>query len=155
MRSWAGVGIRFVAAAIWLVAGAAKLAGLEQFRSQVAAYDVLPNTLVAPVAYALPFVEVGVGIYLALGLFVRAAAAVATVLTVVFVAAQAQAWARGLTLDCGCFGSLVHERVGLGSVLRDAAIGIPALVVLVWPARRLSLDRRLLGHGLRTSYGPP
>jgi uncharacterized membrane protein YphA (DoxX/SURF4 family) len=141
-----GLAIRLGAAGIWLVAGAAKLADLERFRVQVQAYKILPGGLEAPFAYALPLVEVALGIYLAVGLLVRPAAILACALMVVFIAAQSQAWARGLSLDCGCFGSLAHQTVGLASVLRDAALGLPSLVLAVWPARFFSLDRRLLGR---------
>jgi len=143
---WLGLAVRLAAAGIWVVAGAAKLAELETFRTQVGAYDVLPSGLVAPFAYALPFVEVGIGGYLLLGLLVREAAGAATVLMGIFIAAQAQAWARGLTLDCGCFGGLSHEQVGSLTILRDLGLGLPSLLMLLWPARRLSLDARVLGR---------
>ena len=142
----AGLAIRLGAAGIWLVAGASKLADLERFRVQVEAYKLLPGVLEAPFAYALPLVEVALGAYLALGLLVRPAAVVACALMVVFIAAQAQAWARGLTLDCGCFGTLAKEKVGLGTIVRDAALGLPSLALALWPARLASLDHRLLGR---------
>ena len=70
-----GVAIRLSAAAIWLVAGAAKLVDLEHFHAQVDQYQLLPHALEAPFACAVPFVELLVGLYLAVGLFTRAAAA--------------------------------------------------------------------------------
>ncbi len=96
MRSslpWVGLAIRVAAATVWLVAGFAKLADLEQFRVQVEAYKLLPHGLEAPFAYALPFVEIGVGLYLGAGLLVRGAAALSCALMVLFVVAMAQAWA--------------------------------------------------------------
>ena len=84
---------------------------LEHFHDQVDQYQLLPHALEAAFAYTLPFVELLVGIYLLLGLMTRIAALVGCALMVLFVVAQAQAWARGLTLDCGCFGTLTHERV--------------------------------------------
>ena len=105
---------------------------------------MLPHTFVAPFAYALPFVELALGLYLAFGFLVRPAAALATVLMAVFIAAEAQAWARGLTLDCGCFGTLAKQQVGPWTIVRDVALALPTLVLVVRPARRLSLDRRLL-----------
>ena len=143
-RPWIGLAIRLLAAAVWLVAGGSKIADLEHFRAQVHAYKLLPAALEAPFAYALPFVEVGVGVYLAFGLLVRGASAFSTALMIVFVVAMAQAWARGLSLDCGCFANVAREKVGLWTILRDAALGIPGLVMLIRPARLLSLDRRLL-----------
>jgi uncharacterized membrane protein YphA (DoxX/SURF4 family) len=140
-----GLVLRVVAAGIWLVAGAAKVADLTHFHAQVDQYRLLPSMLEAPFAYALPFVELFLGLYLLVGLLTRAAAIGACCLMVLFIIAQAQAWARGLSLDCGCFGTLTSERVGLWSIVRDLGLGLPSLVVALWPPRLLSLDRRLLG----------
>jgi uncharacterized membrane protein YphA (DoxX/SURF4 family) len=137
--------IRVTAAGVWLVAGAAKLGELEHFHDQVDQYKLLPHALEAPFAYTLPFVELLVGIYLLLGLLTRIAALVGCALMVLFLIAQAQAWARGLSLDCGCFGTLTHERVGAATILRDIALCLPTLAIAARPARLLSLDRRLLG----------
>jgi uncharacterized membrane protein YphA (DoxX/SURF4 family) len=139
------VAIRLAAAAIWLVAGLAKAVDLVHFHDQVDQYRLLPHGLEAPFAYALPFVEIGVGLYLAVGLLTRAAAILGCVLMVLFLVAQGQAWARGLSLDCGCFGSLTHEHVGAVTLLRDLALGIPSAIMAWRPARALSLDSRLLG----------
>lgn len=143
---WVGLAIRLGAAAVWITAGAAKIGELEHFRTQVAAYDLLPHALVSPFAYALPFVELGLGLYFLVGLFVRGSGAVSIVLMLLFIVAMAQAWARGLTLDCGCFGTVSREKVGLWTILRDAALGIPGLIMFLRPARFLSLDGWLLGR---------
>ena len=140
-----GLAIRLGAAAIWLAAGGAKIADLTHFHAQVDQYRLLPGWLEAPFAYTLPFVEVLVGLYLLLGLLTRIAAILACALMVLFVIAQAQAWARGLSLDCGCFGTLTRERIGLWTILRDIALGLPTLVIALRPARLLSLDHKLLG----------
>jgi uncharacterized membrane protein YphA (DoxX/SURF4 family) len=141
----AGLAIRLLAGVIWLVAGAAKIADLQHFHAQVIQYRLLPGSLEAPFAYALPFVEVLIGLYLLVGLLTRAAGVAASVLMVLFLAAQAQAWARGLSLDCGCFGALAHQTVGFWTIARDAALGIPSLLMALRPARLLSLDNLLLG----------
>ena len=87
-----GLAIRLVAAGIWLFAGIAKLFDLEHFRTQVAAYKLLPHALVTPFAYGLPFVETFVGLYLLLGLLVVPVAILSCVLMAAFLIAQAQAW---------------------------------------------------------------
>jgi uncharacterized membrane protein YphA (DoxX/SURF4 family) len=152
---WLGLAIRLVAAGIWLAAGIAKVTELDHFRTQVAAYDILPHALIAPFAYALPFVEIGLGLYLAVGLLIRPAAILASVLMVVFIVAEAQAWYRGLVLDCGCFGSISLQRVGLGTILRDVGLGLPSLAMAIWPARKLSLDSYWLGRPDRFAIGDP
>jgi uncharacterized membrane protein YphA (DoxX/SURF4 family) len=139
----AGLVLRLAAAAVWLAAGAAKVPALEAFRQTVARYAVLPDFLVGPVAYALPFLEIGLGLYLALGLFVRGTALAGTVLFALFLAAQAQAWIRGIELDCGCFGTAASSPVGPLTVMRDLALGLPTFIMLAFPSRFLSLDSRL------------
>jgi uncharacterized membrane protein YphA (DoxX/SURF4 family) len=143
---WVGLAVRLIAAGIWLVAGAAKLGDLTAFKQEVGAYDVPPSSLVDVVAYGLPLLEVGLGVYLAIGLLVRPAALLSVALMLLFIGVQAQAWARGLTIECGCFGSLSRETVGAGSIVRDIVLALPSVLLLLWPARHLSLDQRLLGR---------
>jgi uncharacterized membrane protein YphA (DoxX/SURF4 family) len=140
-----GLAIRLAAAAVWLTAGLAKIVDLGHFHDQVQQYRLLPGGLEAPFAYTLPFVEVLVGVYLLVGLLTRIAGIVACLLMVLFLVAQGQAWARGLVLDCGCFGAIAHEQVGAGTILRDLALGFPSLAMAIRPARLMSLDSVLLG----------
>ncbi len=151
---WLGLTIRLAAAAVWLTAGIAKLPEIESFRVEVERYLILPHALVVPFAYVLPFLEVGLGLYLAGGLFVRGSSLVGTLLMALFIAAQTQAWARGLSIDCGCFGSLAQSRVGIATVLRDLALGIPTFLMLWRPARLLSLDGLLFRREDRFAGAP-
>jgi uncharacterized membrane protein YphA (DoxX/SURF4 family) len=146
--AWGGIGlaVRLAAAAVWLVAGVAKVIDLQHFDAQVGQYDLLPHVLVAPFAYTLPFVETAVGLYLLVGLLIRPAAVLGCLLMIVFVAAQAQAWARGLSLDCGCFGTLAREQVGAGTIVRDVVLGLPSVAMAIWPGRLLSLERLATAH---------
>lgn len=154
--SWLGFGIRLGAAAVWIVAGAAKIPQIQAFQVLVQRYGMLPDVLSGPFSYVLPFLELAVGLYLALGLFVRGAALAGTVLFAVFLVAQASAMIRGISLDCGCFGTIAQTTVGPLTMLRDFALGIPTFLMLIFPARFLSLDHRLFGArnlfgGLHTS----
>lgn len=143
VAGWIGTGVRIAAALVWLTAGAAKIPVLSEFRDLVARYGVLPEALLTPFSYALPFVQVGLGLYLAAGLFVRGSALVGTLLLASFLAAQAQAMIRGIPLECGCFGLAVKSTVGPATLARDIALGLPTFLMLAAPARRLSLDARL------------
>jgi len=143
---WIGLAVRLLAAGIWLFAGVAKLADLEGFRSQVHAYQMLPGALLSPFAYGLPLLEVAIGAYLLVGAMVRPTAILACVLMVIFIVAEAQAWARGLSIDCGCFGTTVQTQVGATTILRDLALGVPSALMAWRPARKLSVDASLLGR---------
>jgi uncharacterized membrane protein YphA (DoxX/SURF4 family) len=142
---WLGLAIRLGAACVWIIAGATKVPQIESFHLLVERYGILPHFLAAPFSYVLPFLEIGLGLYLAAGLFVRGTALAGALLLAVFLAAQVSAWARGITLDCGCFGAALQSRVGPLTILRDLGLGAPTFLMLAVPSRRLSLDSRLFG----------
>ena len=149
MRSlapWARTGARAVLGLVWLVAGGLKLPDPAAAERAVRAYQLLPGSLVAPVAFGLPVVEIAVGLLLLIGAFVRAAAVVSALLLAVFVAAVASAWARGLTIDCGCFGGGGQVDAGAtdypGEIVRDVALLALSAVLACRPRSRLALTDR-------------
>lgn len=95
---------RVTLGAVMLVAGALKLPDPAASVRAVRAYQALPEAVVPLVGYALPIIEVLLGVLLITGLLTRAAALATGLLQVVFIAGIAAAWARGLEIDCGCFG---------------------------------------------------
>jgi uncharacterized membrane protein YphA (DoxX/SURF4 family) len=109
----------------------------------VRAYRLLPESLVAPIAFGLPMIEIAVGLALLVGAFVRAAAIAAAVLLVVYVAAVGSAWARGLQIDCGCFGGGGQVAAGQTAypteILRDIGLLVVALALARRPRSRLAL----------------
>jgi uncharacterized membrane protein YphA (DoxX/SURF4 family) len=143
--AWIGFAIRLGAAAVWIIAGAVKIPQIQTFEVLVQRYGILPVWLSGPFAYVLPFLELAIGAYLAAGLFVRGTSFVGTLLSAAFLIAQASAWLRGISLDCGCFGTALQTAVGPLTILRDFGLGIPTFLMLAFPARALSLDRRLFG----------
>jgi uncharacterized membrane protein YphA (DoxX/SURF4 family) len=145
-----GLVLRLFLGAVLVYAGATKIGHPLTSQRAVQAYELLPDGLANTIGLALPFVEVVLGVLLVLGLFTRPAAIAATVLMVAFVLGIAQAWARGLTIDCGCFGG--GGKIGAGEtkypqeIARDVAFAL-AGVWLWWRPRSLaSLDRILFGH---------
>ena len=99
---------RLLLTAVFLWAGVAKLRGPHLFAADVAAFRLLPAGapgLALAVAYYLPWLE----ILCAAGLWVPrwrpAALGVGAALLAGFTLALGSAWARGIPLDCGCFGA--------------------------------------------------
>lgn len=101
---WVSLLARLGLAAVLLTSGVLKAADPVQTTVAVAAYQLLPQPLVQPVAYTLPSVEIAIGLVLLAGIGVRLAAMVAGLVLIVLIVAVASAWARGLSIDCGCFG---------------------------------------------------
>ncbi|WP_019819073.1 MauE/DoxX family redox-associated membrane protein [Saccharomonospora saliphila] len=139
-----GLLARLGLAAVWLVSGGAKLADPGQAYLAVQAYELLPGSLVGVVATGLPLVEVVLGLLLLLGAGIRVTAVVSAVVLLAFIAAVAQSWARGLTIDCGCFGG--GGQVDPGEtrypqeIARDVGFLAMACWLLVRPASPLSVD---------------
>ena len=132
---------RLVPAGLLLWAGLAKAFDRQGSILAVDAYDVLPEVLVRPVATILPWVEIGVAALLVLGLFVRFAGASTAVLAAVFLGAMAQAKARGLEIDCGCFGGGgAGEGVTWWDIARDVLILLAGIYLAVRPRGPLQLD---------------
>ena len=133
-----------------IYAGAAKVGRPLTSERAVQAYELFPSDIASWIGLALPFVEIALGVLLVLGLFTRPVAIASTLLMVAFVIGISQAWARGLTIDCGCFGG--GGQIGADEtkypqeIARDVAFAL-AGAWLWWRPRTLaSLDRYLFGH---------
>jgi uncharacterized membrane protein YphA (DoxX/SURF4 family) len=145
VRPWLGTLARFGLAAVWLVAGAVKVGDLAGSGRAVAAYRLMPTDLARVVGAALPFVELALGVLLLLGLATRLAAAVSAALLAVYIVGIGAAWARGLSIDCGCFGGGGQLAPGqhpnyAPDILRDIGLLLVAVFLVVWPRTKLALD---------------
>jgi uncharacterized membrane protein YphA (DoxX/SURF4 family) len=138
---------RFGLAAVWLVSGLLKAVDPDQTYVAVRAYDVLPAAGVEVVAALLPWVELALGLLLLAGIGTRMVAALSAALLLVFIAGVTQAWARGLSIDCGCFGGggavEPGETTYAQELLRDAGFLLMAGWLVVRPSTVLALDDRL------------
>jgi uncharacterized membrane protein YphA (DoxX/SURF4 family) len=147
VKDWVGLAARVVTGGVWVIAGALKLPDPAASVRAVRAYDLLPEVVVPTVGHLLPVVEVAVGLLLLVGLLTRPAAVVSSVLFVAFVVGIAAAWARGLSIDCGCFGGGGFDADAREKypweIARDLALLAASLWLVVRPASRLSLDRLL------------
>jgi len=149
VRDHVGLLARLVLGVVLVVAGALKIGNPLGAARAVQAYEVMPFEVARWVGYALPWIEIVVGVLLVLGLFTRASALLGTVLMLAFVIGIAQAWARGLTIDCGCFGGggqVDADQTRYGSeILRDLGLALCGAWLVARPASTLSLDRALFG----------
>lgn len=130
-----------------LAAGISKIVDLPASVRAVRAYELLPEGLAVLAGNVLPLVEIILGVLLVLGLFTRVSAGVFGLLLLAFAVGMASAWARGLSIECGCFGgggSVDPEDTAyLTDLLRDAALIALAAVLVRRPRTRLSLDSTL------------
>ncbi len=156
MKEWFGLLARLVTGAVWIVAGALKLPDPYASVRAVRAYDLLPEAVVPTIGHLLPVLEIVVGLALVLGVLTRGAAVLSALLFVGFIVGIISVWARGIEIDCGCFGG-GGAKAGASSaypweIARDT--GLLALsVFLIWsPRTRLSLDRLIFRHHERSEH---
>ena len=103
-QGWITLLARLVLGGVLIAAGALKAGNPAHAAMAVRAYQVLPVTLANILGYALPWAEMGVGLALVIGVAVKGSAIIGGGLMLLFILAISQAWARGLSIDCGCFG---------------------------------------------------
>jgi Protein-disulfide isomerase len=149
VRPWLGTLVRLALGAIWIWAAVSKLGSPRTFVQTVRAYDATPEWLSEAIGYGLPVLEVCLGIVLVLGITVRLAAILSGLLFLVFLVGLAQAAARGIQLECGCFGGGGATTGGTQytlDILRDIGLLILATYLVLWWQTRLSLDEFLARH---------
>lgn len=141
---------RLVLGGVLLAAGGLKVFKPTESANAVAAYKLMPSELAHLFGYALPWLEVALAILLILGIMVRPAAFLSGLIMLVFIGAIASVWARGMLIDCGCFGgggeidpSLASQvrRTYFIEIMRDLGLALSALYLYFFPYGKLSFEK--------------
>jgi len=144
-QPWFTLAGRLILGGVLFAAGFLKYEHLDKSRMAVRAYELLPIAIANFLGIALPFLEIAVGILLLLGAAIRISSAIGGALMIVFIFGISQAWARGLSIDCGCFGGGGQVAPGtanyLPEILRDAALAAIAIYLFRYPRSKFALDR--------------
>jgi putative oxidoreductase len=139
---------RLLLGGIFLYAGVTKILDPGALAASIRSYELgLPEWFVTAAAYSLPWLEVLFGFYLLVGLFTRVSAIIVSGMMVVFTLALLQGAARGLEIDCGCFGAAAGEGPSNLWVdfLRDVGLLALGLQLVYAAAGRFSVDALLRG----------
>ncbi len=143
---WIGLVARLALGGVLFVAGAIKIPYPYKAAAAMRAYELLPNSLASFFGYILPWFEVGLGLLLILGVASRLSGLIGALLMILFIAAISSAWARGLTIDCGCFGGGGQVAAGetkyLQEIIRDIGLAIAGFYLYFQPYSRFALDNR-------------
>jgi uncharacterized membrane protein YphA (DoxX/SURF4 family) len=104
------------------------------FAMSIDAYQMLSDWMVTLVARTLPWFELILGLALISGVALRWSSSVAAALMLVFFVMMAVSYAKGMQIDCGCFGP--GEQLGPKTLLRDGALLAVAIALAVLSMRR-------------------
>lgn len=114
--------LRILVGGAFIVAGVLKIASPDKFAGDISNYRLLPHILINLVAILLPWVEVVAGFVVIIGPWVRAGAVVILAMTVMFFTVITSALARGLNIECGCFGTVGGKHIGLVNLAIDSTL---------------------------------
>ena len=144
-QPWLTLLSRLILGGVLFAAGALKIGNLQKSAMAVRAYEMLPVELANFLGYALPWIEIGIGLLLIVGASVKICGLLGAFTMFAFIIAIAQAWARGLSIDCGCFGGGgtidPDETKYLSEIIRDIGLLAMGVFLYYFPKGKLSLDR--------------
>lgn len=126
---------------IWFAAP--HVAHPEAFAQSIVRYDLIKTPLLVNAAAVLiPWTELAAGVYLILGVWVRGSVTALAALLAFFIALFAVTLARGMKIDCGCYG---QTEVGAWTVTRNLLMMLLAACVF--------LDFHLMGRPAKRPVG--
>jgi uncharacterized membrane protein YphA (DoxX/SURF4 family) len=145
IQPWLTLLARLILGGVLLAAGGLKIGNLQKSAMSVRAYELLPTDLANFFGYVLPWIEIGMGLLLIVGAVVSIMGLLGALIMLAFIVAIAQAWARGLSIDCGCFGGGGEIDPGetkyLSTILRDLGFFLLGVYLYYFPKGRFGLDK--------------
>lgn len=121
---------RIILGMIFIFSGAEKISGSAAFAEAVSNYRMFPLVVVNLTAVVIPWLELISGLLLVFGIATKENGYIILFLLVIFNILIFIALARGLNIDCGCFGTARAEQIGISKILENlilTVIGIPLL----------------------------
>jgi uncharacterized membrane protein YphA (DoxX/SURF4 family) len=124
--------IRFVLGVVFVWAGLAKLADPEGFAEIISVYELVPESMLVPVAVGLPVLEVVAGLGLVFD--VQGSLSIILGLLTLFVFVLWFGILRDLDIDCGCFSptDLAEHMTLRQAMYRDFVMLAGALYLFWW-----------------------
>jgi uncharacterized membrane protein YphA (DoxX/SURF4 family) len=144
-QPWLTLAARLIFGGVLVAAGGLKIGNLQKSAMAVRAYEILPVALANFLGYALPWVEIGIGFLLIVGAAVAISGLLGVLTMLAFIIAISQAWARGLSIDCGCFGGGgavdPEDTKYLSEIIRDIGLLALGIYLYYFPKGKFGLDK--------------
>ncbi len=122
--------IRIILGSLFIYSAIIKIINIDFFVKSLYNYKLLPEESLNYAALFITWLELIVGLLIFTGIYIKESALIGGILTLLFIGAVSAALARGLDIECGCFGTKDGSRVGTLKILEDIFI----LLGFVWLA---------------------
>lgn len=119
---WLRLFLHLLFGGVFVYAGALKAWDPAAFVMDVRSFELLRDPLAAWLAMGLPWLEIFAGLAVMTGLLRAGGLLILNVTLVGFLIAILSAWARGLDIQCGCFGGGVGTTDYVELLVRDVVL---------------------------------
>ena len=133
--------LRVLLAFVFVFAAIEKIAAPESFAVSISNYKLLPTELINIPAVIIPWIELISGLLLLFGISVKENSAIITFLLNVFTIGILISLFRGLNIDCGCFGTIYGERIGLLKVSENILLIISGFMLVRWGSTLFTIEQ--------------
>ena len=133
---------RLILGFIFIFAAISKANDSEGFARAISNYKLLPIFLINILAITLPWVELCAGILILFGISVKENAFILSALLTVFILAIFISLARGLNIDCGCFGTVGGTKVGIQKILENFGLILAGIILIKFDSKVFSIYKQ-------------
>jgi putative oxidoreductase len=127
---------------VFIYAAITKVTDPEGFSLSIYNYKLMPDFLINFLAIVFPWIELVAGILLIFGISVKENSAILSGLLVVFITSITISLARGLNIDCGCFGTVEGSKVGIIKILENVGLLFLGLILVKFDSQYLSITKQ-------------
>ena len=124
---------------LFIYAGIEKISDPAGFSNAIYNYKLLPFSLVNFFAITLPWIELSAGLLLLFGVYVKENSSIIAALLIIFFIAIAISLARGLNIECGCFGTSTGAKVGLIKLVENLVLILASSLLMKFGSEKYSL----------------
>ena len=132
---------RCILAFIFIFSGIEKIADPAGFSESILNYKLLPESWVNLAGIILPWIELTAGLLLLFGISVKENAFIISSLLIIFIIAVGISIARGLNIDCGCFGTSGGTKVGFTKIGENILLLALGFVLMIYNSTLFSLSK--------------
>jgi len=133
---------RVILSFIFIYAGVEKISNPAGFSDAIDNYRLLPLFSVNFFAIILPWIELVAGVLLLFGISVKENSFIISVLLAVFLVAIIISLARGLNIECGCFGTILGARIGLEKIVENILLLVMSFLLMKFDSEFLTLSKK-------------
>ncbi len=134
------IALRLLVGCVFIVAGIGKITDTNHFANEITNYNLLPIEPINIIALVMPWLELCSGLLLIFGVRLKANSVIISAMLIVFILAAFSAIARGLDINCGCFGKTTEKKLGWEKVFENLGLLTATLLIFFSKPNKFTFD---------------